>query len=792
MLSKIGASVENEIEIIRSVKGSIAKKIPNFFPPPRTDYGSECREYALMQLSIPIKTAIAQWIRQAVASRSSQKQSNCNDQNDEQPGNPHLLAITSVQFKEIRCVLEDLEDFAVLVDVLGFILKSGDITILTCACDTVCYHLSIFAAMGALPDLFFGMVQQYKVVSKSMPADQGLIESMIDLGKCIPKTEQEVRLLRAQVRLHRRKAVASGCSPISDHMTEALQSAEPTFSDELDQVLASGTSIDKQNLAQLFDKVVQSWELSQRHSKEPDLVFPELLSRLRPFDSDHFEVLMASWIGRVLRSTTEPGIPTTLPTFITSGSITLDKILRIAQDALQDLKVGDCHTRIAMDILELLATSKLLRHNSLSATKGYRLRWQLVRVLRRNPAVMLPFLLPTFEAYSADQVEFRKRANTLIFNDNVLDLIKILAVGDPQSLQRIGFSTGVAAILDKLIPLQDSQIGAHEQGSDPLHILCLVNLYNMPLCQLKLKTMFSRDATANGHAAATLCGIVSSDAEFSSSNSWPELVSALPPEQGDYVRQCLEREILSRITYRIGASTAGNAALIDRVLSIIDAIGADSACQTSFPLVSQIAEKLSHALTICRPLATGLDSPCSGSFSAEPYILRDTIHHIDVLLRLLKIHQPTVERPNFPQTTLVLLQLSLTFLLIHPALSTHTSIISRIHDTLLVLSDSLSEESRANCIRTLRDYKIRDPRVCFVFGYSEPTDDEWLQAVNDPPTRSDSKPAGLAGPSSERTLRTMQPYPVRRWEMMQDATPLMGVNDTSLSLTLFGARKAVL
>lgn len=37
-----------------------------------------------------------------------------------------------------------------------------------------------------------------------------------------------------------------------------------------------------------------------------------------------------------------------------------------------------------------------------------------------------------------------------------------------------------------------------------------------------------------------------------------------------------------------------------------------------------------------------------------------------------------------------------------------------------------------------------------------------------------------------------QAFPIRRWETLPDATPLMTENDTSISLTLFGARKAVL
>ena len=50
-----------------------------------------------------------------------------------------------------------------------------------------------------------------------------------------------------------------------------------------------------------------------------------------------------------------------------------------------------------------------------------------------------------------------------------------------------------------------------------------------------------------------------------------------------------------------------------------------------------------------------------------------------------------------------------------------------------------------------------------------------------------AKSEGLVG-ANEST----QPFPLRKWEMMQDTTPLVMENDTSLSLALFGARKTVL
>ncbi len=37
-----------------------------------------------------------------------------------------------------------------------------------------------------------------------------------------------------------------------------------------------------------------------------------------------------------------------------------------------------------------------------------------------------------------------------------------------------------------------------------------------------------------------------------------------------------------------------------------------------------------------------------------------------------------------------------------------------------------------------------------------------------------------------------RPFRIRRWEMMHDVTPLSAENDTSISLTLFGARRSVL
>ena len=767
----------------------IAEETPDLFPVPEATHGSERRELDLTQLSIAVKSTVARWVRHNVASRFSSKHSRSVGQPKVDTERPTLLVMRLDHVKAIRRTLENLEDFAILADVLKMITESQDTSILTFACDTANFHLSIFAAIGALHDLFSSLLQQHKDISESTLGDQQLVESLIDLGKRIPTAAEEVRHLKARMQMYRQRAAAVACSPISDHMTEALQSAEQNFFDELDQVLVSGTSMDKQHLTQLFGKIVKRWEHSQGESELPEYLLPELLARLRTFDPRTFEILIISWFNGVLRSPMPYEIPKILPSFISSGCIMLDKVLNTAQSALSDTTIADRHARIAMDILELLDISSKEQQYLSTASKGYRLRMQHVRILRRSPTLVVPFLLPTVEAYSAVSAELRARAHALISSDGVQDIVKTLVVSDPQALQNFGFSTGATALLDKLICLGDPQQTPFEDQQFHLpQLLGLVNHYNMPLCRLRLKVLLSTETASPDHAAAIFCNTISSDARYISSDLWPELVSDLPPGLGDYVRQCLEREILSRISWGPDASISYSKVLIDRMLAVVVAVGIKDGGHASVPLISQIADKLSHALSSSKTA----HAPNYESSSEGCCISKDVLPNLDVLLRLLNLHQMTVQSPNFPQSILIQLALSLSVLLmLDPFRKAKAIPNSRIYDTLLVLSDALSDESRNSCIRNLQEYKIRDSRVRFIFGYSEPTDGEWLQLVANSLVKAEITTADLVGTSATHTTEILQPYQIRRWEMMQDATPVVGVNDTSLSLTLFGARKSV-
>lgn len=149
-----------------------------------------------------------------------------------------------------------------------------------------------------------------------------------------------------------------------------------------------------------------------------------------------------------------------------------------------------------------------------------------------------------------------------------------------------------------------------------------------------------------------------------------------------------------------------------------------------------------------------------------------------------------MQTSKYPENTLISLLLAFSLLLIHPCLISRPDLAEHVFDVLTLLTDSLPDDARTQCIRTLRDqHHSQDPRLLFIFGFSSSIDSEWLQLS----TTSSWPPSSAARTEeSHPPAITRQPFHLRRWEMMQDATPLVTENDTSLSLTLFGARKAVL
>lgn len=161
---------------------------------------------------------------------------------------------------------------------------------------------------------------------------------------------------------------------------------------------------------------------------------------------------------------------------------------------------------------------------------------------------------------------------------------------------------------------------------------------------------------------------------------------------------------------------------------------------------------------------------------------------IDTLLQLIVIHQNMLQHATVAPALPLRLLVNLGLLLVNPVFTSHPPLSVYILDTMALLSDGLPYEARSLAVRALLDqHRVRDRRIEFVLGYSTIMESDLLSisaSVSTSPGNSNQ----IHGPDFEEKNF---PYPVRRWEMVQDAMPNVGENDTCLSLSLFGARKAV-
>lgn len=148
-------------------------------------------------------------------------------------------------------------------------------------------------------------------------------------------------------------------------------------------------------------------------------------------------------------------------------------------------------------------------------------------------------------------------------------------------------------------------------------------------------------------------------------------------------------------------------------------------------------------------------------------------------------------------------------------------------DVAASLIDTISEEARQQCARFLKDrfpsflHVQNDPRLLYLFG---PVTDvahcntSQYTSASSPAACSSAPSANLPiGPSATQSSappligtpmgppddpgclvnrlrihqrgRVIGSYPLRPWEMLEDAAPIVGVNDTAVGLGYFGARR---
>jgi len=783
-------SEDDEGQVSISAKAQISKQVPGFFSQTHNSSDISQPTIDLSQLSQTVKSDIARWIRQTVIVRLSDDDSVTDPEDYEHSKNPRDSPTSIMSFDDflgLRRVLEDLVDFNILADVLNLVSDQAHGPLLTAVADTVNFYFDIFNAIGAADGLFRKLYKNVEI-GQSQEIETDFLESLIDLGSRLPKADQEIRRLRKELSAHAPKFPTAACSPISDTMVEAVQSTEPTFADEMDQILASGNSMDEQTLTRVFGTISRHLEKSFEESSLLTIRFSHLLLTLRGFGPRVFDVLIKDWLDKWLQSSDPSrGLFVSLSPMICSKVVPLKMVLQAIVRTVEIESSQSRKTDLLLDTFEMIMGSRSERMTAV-CYRRYRIFDQLQIMMQATPAAVVSIVQKAAELVRATSSATGLRTGRHIRGDAVVGLAQLIIVqqfeaatvadSTPKDLDLDSHTLdALGTILYLCEPTRPAQLGIHD---DIVRVFRSINDLNVSLFTLKLKAIFTSAMTAARESTDDLARVFIEQATIIPDDHVSLracLVSELSASQASSVRNLAEGLVLTWATNDTGSALIETEKRISSLISIVEASAfCVSAAETS-PLVERIADILTGIL----PISQHPDYESRSDTDSE-YLFR----RLDILLRLLVVHQSTIQHPKYPQQLCYHLLMALSLLLVSPRLGSQTVLLHRTFDILCLLTDSVSDDTRLRCIRSLRDSQcLRDSRLQFIFGYSDTVESEWLQLVTKSAPAAETKPAAPAPATSK-------PYPLRRWEMMQDATPVATENDTNLSLTLFGSRKSVL
>ncbi|KAL8942427.1 MAG: hypothetical protein Q9211_001395 [Gyalolechia sp. 1 TL-2023] len=793
LLRSIGVSTKDEERRIVEKKTSIERQFHSKSQQHLKSRDFEDLSSDLSRESSIVKSVIGRWIwRELMIHQGAQhafnKQSSAESQSNPHPSS--YLCHDVAQFRIVLGVLEDVEDFSTLADVLVHYSFSHDPRLLADVTIIVSHYLDIFKAIGIARTLFSRLFRRH-VLLHHQPMVAPFTKALVDLGGSLPSCFNETRILQKYLKQFESKLSIAAFSPISEHMTEALQTGDSAtvsaYADEVEQLLSSGSSLDKRILTDVFESIWSRFEATWVDPGDSGFAVASLISRLASFDVAAVNALTIHWVEKTLALPSRPklmqiGIP-----LISARLITLEQLLSKALRLLQDEHRPTEYRDLLLELLGFLTAdrekaewsmSSVSRrglhtiHELMSSQLRYRFYAEQQRFLRGCPPVMVSILQHVLRYAHTTPGDSIAHIAKLLQDSRFLSLLRTLSDSDAPNFERINSvlgsivtMEGAGQTLSRIMSLaEDEGMYITLQGK----LLALwrhVGILTLPFRRLYLQAILNETSESNEDVAYHLTSILLDNVSTSSAaetHQWVNLMSALPPEQMKMIREKAEAELFVLLSQKCEPPRTSLRKRLDCLLSVIERTGkeAHSALSATRILV-RIHEKLAQLIPVqySPELRSGRQTglPATVELEEPPKRMK-----LNALLRLIHIHQSAFHTPNVSDSAVLHLLLFLSSFNNHPSLRPDTHLLDETYDFLIVVSDAVSPALLSRCIRTL---------------LHRTTGASWLQMV------TKKAPGGKAA---------QRPFPVRKWETMPDATPLMTENDTSVSLTLFGARKAVL
>ncbi|KAI9740112.1 MAG: RNA polymerase II mediator complex subunit [Claussenomyces sp. TS43310] len=790
VLSRASVSADMESQVLAAEVANMSLLLPytlaSSASAPRSSgwQGAGYNSGRISVLSRAVKSDLGLWARNIVSQRvnisvcSAEEAWKAEDLASQKP------AIPPDEFNTIRAMLEDCEDIPILADILQLVSDTDDVQVLASATDTLNRHLNAFAAIGAMTDLFDKLLARLQSRISDHRADVSVLLAPLTALACrIPGADGACLQLTQELARRNRKTAADAYSPVSDQVVESLQSSEAGFSDEVEKVLASGTLMDKSTLGRLFQTIMNRLRASWFKLAQQQRVCSQLLSRLRDFDPKHFDGLMSSWLHTFITLSSRPILTLVLEPLISLGCVTFRDVLVSTTSVLGHATAAGTSSRlraIASETLVLLLGPSP-GNGVMTPEESYRLDIERRKVLKDFSKESLRVLRKAIEILAPTTGPEREQLLFTCQGSPMHELLQELALTDPVAIgqelmlpltknEHSEVHNIITYLLDNLLELDVSfEVTISLTSAARIErALQLADDLTLPFCQLKLQMVFAleHDGAPPDVGGAQSCleifENVVNNAVDTDNQAWISLVPTLDDQIARHLCQRAQRAFLHLLP---------SAKVLDSLTSFPD----DDISLASQQLVVVAATVCSLPATQISQMGHQMLEKLADFWSivAQPEIhqrLPVVRGALSLMLEFIKIHAKVLDfdKSSSGLRSRILLSLCALFLECrkHGNTTENDPLLTHIFDVAILLVDDLPEDARLYCSRLLKG-KTNDANITYLFGCS-PAPTEWLQTYQ---------------------RGKLAPYPLRKWEILSEPTPNIGENDTSLSLTLFRARK---
>ncbi|KAK8151770.1 hypothetical protein IWX90DRAFT_90627 [Phyllosticta citrichinensis] len=709
-------------------------------------------------LSTSVRFEISHWLRQELIFLLDPAAFELDD------GMRDDFVLTPSRFYTIRDVLEQLEDFAILADVLQLALDSTDTMIYAAVADTLNYHHAAFAAIGALLPLYNKLAEHYVKLRLEKPLDRAFLLALADLCCRLQRDANLVLQLTSDLtRLDQKSAVAA-CSPASDNMADT--GSRMYFDEEIDRILASGTSMDENMVARVFAKVVTRIEEQIGKEKGTNSKFGQWFQRLKAFDEKTFDRHMSDTISSLLIGNKDQLLGQMLPSAVGSGSLSLENFIQFSERTITVLKKSDASlaAEASLRLLDAILPMDGFKGFGL-VQEVYRYRLEQEKLCHSHQGTALQLVRQAIDLCT-DQTRRGQsaRLDALLHSQRLLQVLRYHAPRIPQEFCVVmGISPPVGTdaspldekrtkviketldlMMDPNNALGLSTLEADEEAST------LVNAaddLSVPFCQLELQLLFKihteSDEEGEVGVADAIIAAIKESVELDKS-VWSDLLTGLDVEMTRKIREYAESHILSALTklakHRQGEDLEPGLQngqeshkMLQRYLSVINLTSWSIEDKHQGQTIGAILERLRWLLEVL-------------SQNPKPLPSEALCPWIQALLHLIIVHktpsspspstsstaspqhQPHPSKPNTShQASLIWILRSY---LLNSELRPFQVTTEYALDVAATLSDDLPEEARNQLCKMESQRPSSDARIAWLLGRTDKSNNmAWLGLV---------------------------------------------------------------